>query len=148
MRELIAHFRDGLENQTVEEMMNSFGDPNQTARLIRRAKVRNRSLASRVVVYAAPLLALGAVLYVLAAAHGQMVDYLAKTNELALAVPEADRAWPIYREAMIRSNFVDLDTSTLFVPQDDGSSRVVRPGDASWGQAKVFLVLCYPSIDG
>ena len=44
-RELIAHFRDGLNAGTPPELVAAFGDPVITARLIRRAKKRNRKAA-------------------------------------------------------------------------------------------------------
>jgi hypothetical protein len=43
--ELIAHFLDGREaGATFEQMIESFGDEKAAARLIRRAKIRNRPL--------------------------------------------------------------------------------------------------------
>lgn len=44
--ELIAHFQDGLAaGRTVEALLRAFGDPLTAAKLIRRAKKRNRSWA-------------------------------------------------------------------------------------------------------
>src|SRR5262249_44930659 len=43
--ELIAHFADGLESgHTMDELTKSFGDTQQTAKLIRRAQKRKRPL--------------------------------------------------------------------------------------------------------
>ena len=47
--ELVGHFRDGLiEGAPADELARDFGDPVQAARLIGRAKRRNRPLAYRV----------------------------------------------------------------------------------------------------
>ena len=47
-RELFTHFADGLEKgNTPEELIESFGSPATSARLIRRACLRNRPLACR-----------------------------------------------------------------------------------------------------
>jgi hypothetical protein len=46
--ELIAHFLDGMAaGSAVEELVEKFGDERATARLIRRAKLRGRSLTLR-----------------------------------------------------------------------------------------------------
>lgn len=37
------------------------------------------------------------------------VDYLAKINAKALAVPEEDRAWPLYRELLIKYDVANMD---------------------------------------
>src|SRR5277367_3367800 len=43
--ELIAHFSDGLESgATAEQLIESFGNERMAAKLIRRAKLRNRPL--------------------------------------------------------------------------------------------------------
>lgn len=42
-----------------------------------------------------------------------MVDYLAKINAKAAAVPEAQRAWPIYRDAILATGFRDSDVKKL-----------------------------------
>ena len=44
-REIVAHFQDGLEaGASSEQLIESFGDPRQAAKLIGRAKRRGRSL--------------------------------------------------------------------------------------------------------
>src|SRR5581483_3835689 len=46
--ELAAHFRDGLANgASADELIAGFGNLRNVARLIRRAKLRNRPLAYR-----------------------------------------------------------------------------------------------------
>lgn len=114
-RELASHFADGLERgATVGELRDAFGDPKAAARLIRRAKLRNRPLWWRVSAGAftgfvrlflatlALLFAVYAVLFVMFNLSEPTLkrNYLAELNEPILAVPEQDRAWPIYLDAI------------------------------------------------
>jgi len=71
-RELAEHFRDGLAaGRTAEELIESFGDPRQAARLIRRAKLRSRPLFWRVWrrVWRAGVQALGTVAALMIASY-------------------------------------------------------------------------------
>ncbi|MEM6656177.1 MAG: hypothetical protein AAF596_10260, partial [Planctomycetota bacterium] len=84
----------------------SFGDIKTAAKLIRRAKRRcrplcwqawwwaSRSVATLLAVYALMACWLAGVKPTIA------TDYLAKLNEPLARVPEADRAWPLYVEAL------------------------------------------------
>jgi hypothetical protein len=111
--ELIAHFLDGLEAGTsIDDLLETFGDERQTAKLIRRAKTRQRPMVwhalkwfrrSVAVVFTVYLLMLG---YFLTGSPDVKVDYVAVLNAKAVAVPEDQRAWPLYREALTR---MDLD---------------------------------------
>jgi len=59
------------------------------------------------------------------------VDYIAKVNEVANAVPEEERAWPLYREAgialknnpMPSSVFIDNEVPEPAWPSDEGWSH-------------------------
>lgn len=116
-RELTTHFQDGVEAGTAaDDLVRSFGDPRQPARLIRRAKIRNRPAAwraTRVVVRS--LLACFGLLFVVyigltirlhTGSPKLSRNYLAELNAPALAVPEEDRAWPLYREAFLKTDLV------------------------------------------
>lgn len=106
-RELIAHFQDGLEaGSSPEQLVASFGDPQQAARLIRRAKKRCRPLVWYLTRYAC-----WAILVLLTVYAGMRVflltgrpiirtDYLEIINERANSVPEVEQAWPLYRRAL------------------------------------------------
>ncbi|HWB19353.1 MAG TPA: hypothetical protein VG711_03565 [Phycisphaerales bacterium] len=112
-RELIAHFEDGMEaERSAQEMIVSFGKQRMAAKLLRRAAKRNRALPWRMHamfwrcmrwVFAGMgfiYIALTVRLFV-----GKPVvshDYLADLTKEARSVPEGERAWPVYREAMIR----------------------------------------------
>ena len=111
-RELIAHFADGLAAGADEaSLRRAFGDERSAARLIRRAKRRQRPVISRVVGRAAQagqaLLAVGGMAYGVMALRyydAEPVvkrDYVAELNAAAMRVPEEERAWPIYREALL-----------------------------------------------
>ncbi len=111
-RELIAHFEDGLEAGTpADRLIADFGDVKQAARLIARAKKRQRSLLWQT--YATITRALGwatAALFVLYVGLAIRFftgspkitrDYLAELTAPIRAVPESQRAWPHYRESLL-----------------------------------------------
>jgi hypothetical protein len=109
--ELIAHFQDGIEaGKSVSDLMDEFGDIEQAAKLIRRAKKRNRPawwrMAKRTVQSACIVIASLIVFYIGLAAWyytGEPTirrDYIAELNAVPATVPAEDRAWPAYREAL------------------------------------------------
>ncbi len=111
-RELAAHFADGLEaGRSAEDLMESFGDPEQAARLIRITKKRNRPLwwrASRNTLRGfAAMVVLLIVLYAAVTIRFFMGsptishDYVQDLNRVAASVPDDQRAWPIYRTALL-----------------------------------------------
>ena len=111
-RELAAHFQDGVDaGATPEDLGKSFGDPRRAAKLIRRAKTRNRPAAAKATTLAIRTVltcfALVIVLYaglVIRLHSGSPTlsrNYLAELNAPALATPKEDRAWPLYREAFL-----------------------------------------------
>ncbi len=106
-RELIAHFHDGIASgQTPESIRESFGDVGQSAKLIRRSKVRNRPALWHVqrfcrrafLVLAAAWLLTG--LWWLRSQPTVRVDYIAKINAPTLATPVSERAYTYYRPVM------------------------------------------------
>ncbi|HEV7222560.1 MAG TPA: hypothetical protein VGN42_07655, partial [Pirellulales bacterium] len=112
-RELTDHFSDGLAaGRSAEQLVVGFGNPRQAARLIRRAKLRSRPLAWRMLRHAIQgLEALtGAMLLLYAFLSVRYVTgrptishrYLADVNRQQQAIPSDDRAWPLYREALLR----------------------------------------------
>lgn len=135
--ELVAHFTDGLEaGVSIDELMASFGDERRAARLIRRAKKRNRPAIIRAFGRLVQGLCLLLLVYV---AYGVFfflgkpnptVDYLGMINEDAAAAGEEDRAWPIYREALL-----ELDK----LPAFSRWSRQPMPGEEGWAEAASYL---------
>jgi len=141
-QELTAHFHDGLEaGASVEELLANFGDVRRTARLIRRAKARQRPLAWRIgrffgwTLAALVVLFLGQVAILFAGNPSIDVDYLAKLNARAAAVPEEQRAWPLYRQALLAVGYHGDDKTLLEELLRDGS----KPGEPRWDEMVQFL---------
>ena len=106
--ESVAHFTDGLTaGESVADLVAAFGDERQAARLIRRAKIRNRSIFWHLLRFCRR--AVGAILlgYAVLTVRFYLgrptvsVDYLAQLNAPAERTPEAQRAWPLYVKALV-----------------------------------------------
>lgn len=149
-RELIAHFRDGLEaGRAPEDLAREFGDPADAARLIRRAKKRCRPVAWRAMrrtLQAALLfLALVAVVYTFAAvraftSHPTIArNYLEELNAPIDKVPDGDRVWPLYRAAYLALPALPKDLAADF-PN-------IEPSDPRWPQALEYLAASAKSLD-
>jgi len=139
-RELVEHFRDGLDTgATAEELVKAFGDARQAARLIRRAKIRTRHPLSKVTTQAVRcvliLLALFLAAYtvqavrIFSATPNIKRNVLAEMNATALSIPVEQRAWPIYRAA------------ALATPRPPRGIELgeVRPGDEQWDAAAAYV---------
>jgi hypothetical protein len=111
-RELVAHFADALAAGVApEKSVQDFGDPQRAAQMIRRAKRRNRPLlwqlwmrtwqAMGVCVVAVALVYVALALRYYTASPVIARNYLAEINAPALNVPEPERAWPVYRRALL-----------------------------------------------
>lgn len=134
-RELASHFAEGLAaGRSERDLIDSFGDAGETARLIRRAVKRRRPLVWR----AAARTAKGAVvatlavvaLFVVYAIRFSMGDpsvtrnFTAELNARHANVPASERAWPVYVRA------VPAFTRESQVVR--GEWPGVRPGDDAW----------------
>jgi hypothetical protein len=152
--ELIAHFHDGLAcGEPPAALVARFGDASTAASLIRRAKIRNRSMARHalsalrwsaaglVVAYA-----VSAVVFMMGRPSPK-VDYVALINRQATEGAEADRAWPVYRTALgsaYRATDADgsINRQRMAAYRDRRTSAEsidpidARPGDAKWPAAK------------
>ena len=135
--ELVAHFADALEEGvSPDEMLVSFGEVRTVAKLMRRAKLRGRAWPLRVMRRAGQALGVLVVVYVVAAIYFATarpevsVDYLARMNAAVLRVPEEDRAWPVYREALLA-----IDRERM---GDLLEMKGLEPGGAAWGEAVRF----------
>ena len=149
--ELVAHFEDGLEaGRSADDLLASFGEVKTTARLIRRGKVRNRPLWWRVqrrmcqTFIAFVLLYIGAAGLMILRHPSPSVDYVAELNRPILATPPADRAWPIYRDALTKARMWELNEDVLYL---DGKGRSLHPGDAGWPATVAFLRQQKPLLD-
>jgi hypothetical protein len=139
--ELAAHFQDGLDaGRSPEELVQSFGDPQPAARLIRRAKKRGRSLLWQFLRYACRAVGALLILYFAAGVYLLMgrptvkTDYLAIINERALAVPERERAWPLYRDALVAMGVKPDESNPA-----DAHATFNAPGDDNWPEEQQFL---------
>jgi len=120
--ELISHFADGLSSgMSAEDLITKFGDEKQAARLIRRAKRRSRPVpwhAARFVGWSMTgLLVLysGYALYFFAGQPSPRVDYVADINRAIETAPLEDRAWPLYRRALLGlGNLDQLESQPQF----------------------------------
>ncbi len=112
VEELIVHFQDGIEaGVCAEKLVASFGDEKQAATLIRRSKKRQRSrswlMLMKLFKGVAVLLAcfvvwyVGALFYYFSGAPVVSEDYVAQMTAKARSVPEGERAWPVYRGALV-----------------------------------------------
>ncbi|HEV8379883.1 MAG TPA: hypothetical protein VGP99_13615 [Tepidisphaeraceae bacterium] len=140
--ELIAHFNDGLENgSSIQALIEKFGNERQAAKLIRRAKKRNRPLPWHI------MRALGWMLVILLTIYGFLavrfilgraspkVNYVALMNQPRLSVPEAQRAWPLYRQALLQ--FGEREKKEAV----DRLNQVfdARPGGPDWEKVGPWL---------
>jgi hypothetical protein len=150
-RELCAHFRDGLDaGRSAEQLTRDFGDPAQVAKLIRRSKKRNRPLAWRMYAWSlrgiVSLLILGVLFYGygaarLYAARPSIARNFSKEYNDKILARGSDRAWPIYRAAIIA-------TPNLPWKNGDwpGNWPDVRPEDEGYEQALQYLRDCGPLL--
>lgn len=147
MRELIAHFADGLESgATVDELAQSFGNLREAARLIRRAKKRQRPLWWRTLRLGLWMVLALIGLYLLLAvrfflgrpniAHNYITDIQAMVN----ANPESDRAWPLYRQALLAMG------KPPTIEDKSWDFRSARPGGKHWDLAEAYLTQNADSI--
>ena len=143
-RELCDHFQDGIAaGHTPEQLVASFGEVRQAARLIRRAKLRSRPLVWRawrrfwqaIGVTTAILVASYLFLWArLSLARPTLAhNYALEITAPARAVPENDRAWPFYREALLQL------TPAPRVGDHTVDLYSVRPGDEDWALTLAWL---------
>jgi len=140
--ELIAHFRDGLDaGANPDTLIEAFGDIYLSGRLIRRAKKCLRPMWWQVMARGtkacAWLLAVIVALYLGSAAMfflsgpGPIVDYRPQINAAALDIPDGERAWPVYRVALLA--LPDVPEFSV------GFNREPRPGEDGWERIESFL---------
>ena len=137
--DLVAHFADGLASgESVDELIASFGDERRAATLIGRAKRGARPVAWQAVRATGWLFVALAAFYVAAGVYffvgrpRPSVDYVAELNRPVNAVPESQRAWPVYRQAL------------LALGEPLGTAHTNRltsshPGDKHWPAATEWL---------
>ena len=140
--ELIAHFHDAVAAHIDPvQARNDFGDPATAAKLIRRAKIRLRSPLWHVWVWFRRGVAVAVLLYAaltirfFTGTPTVAYDYFNDFNAAALALPEHERAWPIYRDAWNATQHDNLWSSLT----TGHTLTVIRPEDPAWPNAKRVL---------
>jgi hypothetical protein len=153
-RELIAHFQDGLSTgRTSQQLLHTFGDAKVAARLMRRAKKRARPMAWHTWRWTVRIVAGLAISYCSMAVYylfgrpSIKVDYLAVVNQRAAAVPESERAWPLYREALTELGGRPAPRGPDFDASDFALALSARPADADWPKVVQFLTQRADSIE-
>ncbi|MCA9098655.1 MAG: hypothetical protein KDA36_09720, partial [Planctomycetaceae bacterium] len=112
-RELLNHCEDGLAAGVLpEQILTDFGDPLNAARLIRRSKIRQRSrlwhVQHRMLQGIGFLLLFAFLVYLwllvrfLTAVPTIKRDFIGEIDLRSKAIPEEKRAWPLYREALMK----------------------------------------------
>ena len=135
-RELIGHFQDGIDTGiAAEQLIGEFGNPPSTARLIRRAKLRNRRLSWQIFHGASQALAVAFVVLVFIGvwlfvrfqlSHPKIVrDYVGEMDARSIAVAKSNRAWPLYAEAFTKSKWNEIARGTF--PATLTNEGVPRP---------------------
>jgi hypothetical protein len=82
------------------------------------------------VVVAASLAAVGCLWWRLTLEPSPAVDYCVQLNAAARAVPEEQRAWPLYRQALLEMELL---------PGWEDSARLPRPGEERWEEVAAYL---------
>lgn len=106
--ELIAHFADGLESgESVEQLIQDFGDERRAAKLIRRGKKRNRPLLWHALrglgwaIAALLIFYLGLAGYFLLGRPTPRINYIQLINGRTDQTPQDQLGWPVYRRAIL-----------------------------------------------
>ncbi len=142
--ELVEHFHDGIDAGIApDELMKLFGDTAQIATLIRRSKKRQRSIywwsmvrtlqAFGCIILLFIICYIGAIFYYHSGSPVISHDYLADVTAKSRSVAEADRAWPLYREALIvlKPAYHELTVGNAIYAK--------KPGDEGWDETVDFL---------
>ncbi|MBK8268343.1 MAG: hypothetical protein IPK83_08590 [Planctomycetes bacterium] len=152
--ELESHFREGLEElageglteeAAIRVLCDSFGNPELTAKLIRRGKKRGRPMIVKIAISASIALlgAAGAggayVAYLTYAKPNPSIDYLETLNESIVEHAEEQRAWPVLRDTLLQFKPMPESLSALN-PAD------VKPGSADWTAVQAWLETNRPLI--
>jgi hypothetical protein len=146
--ELCDHFADGLTaGRTSQELVGAFGTPTVAARLIRRAKLRNRPAAWHIWHRSMQATLAACVMVILlwswliyrfhSARPGAVPDHIAEWDEKTTTIPVSDRAWPLYREGLEKIDRLQImqrkDWQQLEGALDTG------PRHKHWPEALEFL---------
>jgi hypothetical protein len=139
--ELAAHFSDGLAaGSNAGQLIETFGDEQVAARLIRRAKRRGRPWPWHVWQFSVRVMALVLAIYAVVLIRfcvGQptvSVDYIARLNAPIAAILQSDRAWPLWRQAILACADRAQDGSVVFPEaiMGKGQEKPAWPETVKW----------------
>lgn len=152
--ELESHFREGLEalasegiplETSVRVLCESFGNPELTAKLIRRGKLRGRPMIWKITI-AATIAAFGMcvaggsyVAYMTLAKPNPSIDYLKQLNEPSEQIAEEQRAWPILRDTLLRFKPMPEELSTK-------NPATFKPDSEHWAAVREWIELNRPLL--
>jgi len=157
--ELAAHFHDGLDSgQTQEELLASFGPIKPAAKLIRRSRLRCRPLPWKLWHRSWQIAATALVIVVVcwsvlivqfrSATPNITFDLVAEHDAIASAIPVDDRAWPLYREGLLKLGPTESDVYSQTIGEEDAISLLLSgPASPEWPQAVEFLNTHNESIE-
>ena len=142
--ELTAHFLDGLAREnSVEQLISKFGDERLAARLIRITKRRGRPWPWRLLSLFLRGIALVVGIYAIllirfCVGHPTCsVDYLALVNGPIAQTASSERAWPLWRQAILQCTSSSQRESRELV-----FAETIFPADdekPDWGEAVKWL---------
>ena len=147
-RELVAHFRDGLEaGKSAEELIEGFGDAKKAAKLTRRAKLRCRPIHWRVRYRTTQVLAVlipilltihtfVAVRFYMGEARvdrASLAALVSSVNAGVDALPEDQRALPIY-EAVLAEVKALFDRIPISEDEHSHEEWLLGPRSEYWDQ--------------
>jgi uncharacterized membrane protein len=155
-RELFAHFTDGLEKgKNADQLIKEFGSPKRSAKLIRRACLRKRPLVwqiwRRTWQSTAALFSFVLVVWVILFARFIVAeptitfDMVQEYDDLSRAIPVEKRAWPLYREGMLKLSKEDRAAIRF----SDGIELGLNDGPENkhWPEAKNYLAKNKASVE-
>jgi len=145
-RELLNHCEDGLAaGVSPEKILADFGDPLHAAQLIRRSKIRRRPwtwhLRHSLLVGCGLLLLLSFLVYswlilrFLTATPTIKRDFIAEFDQQTQSIPQGDRAWPLYRAALMKFR----EDRVMLILQSDRDLLALPTDSPDWETIQTYL---------
>jgi hypothetical protein len=152
--ELIQHFQDGNQRGLSFDLLTkNFGNAESAALLIRRSKIRNRSLVVSAARIIPPTMLCFSIAYLILlweyhnGESNPSVDYTSELNQRVTETEEKDKAWPLYRPAWLKFQLIDgarrkyseMRKSMFVQDQKTDRKRLTKPSDDQWPQTVSML---------
>lgn len=145
--ELLAHFTDGIAaGDSVDDLVATFGDQRLAAKLIRRSRKRNRPLPWRAfarlrqgvgfAMLGVMVLYAGLTVRFFIGHPSPSVDYVARATADLAGIPESERGWPLYRQALLS---LGGQTDAERTAREDLLYEHYDRREPQWTQIKTFL---------